>query len=143
MRKYPVYLAAAFAVLAIAEAGLPPQPGRAIIANDVEIQGDAEIQGWLITGTTFVHGDLVADGEVEFGDSLYIRQKLMLGRTSPHPSAMFQIDSTTGGVLFPRMTQAQRQAIPSPANGLVVYQTNGTSGLYLRDAGVWKRVMAQ
>jgi hypothetical protein len=50
-------------------------------------------------------------------------------------SASFQIDSTTRGMLMPRMTTTQINAIASPANGLEVYNTtlncpcfyNGTS----------------
>ena len=38
-------------------------------------------------------------------------------------SAIFQVDSTTKGVLFPRMTTTQKNAIATPAAGLVVYDT--------------------
>jgi hypothetical protein len=41
-------------------------------------------------------------------------------------SAILQADSTTQGFLPPRMTQAQRGNISSPATGLVVYQTDGS-----------------
>jgi len=40
------------------------------------------------------------------------------------PSAMLDLASTTKGFLMPRMTDAQRIAIPAPANGLLVYQNN-------------------
>jgi hypothetical protein len=50
--------------------------------------------------------------------------------TSPHISAMLDVNSTTKGVLFPRMTEAQRIAMASPATGLLVYQTNETFGFY-------------
>jgi hypothetical protein len=60
--------------------------------------------------------------------------------TSPNASAVLQIDSTTQGMLPPRMTSAQRVAIASPAEGLVVVQTDGTSGLYLYIGGVWRVV---
>ena len=46
------------------------------------------------------------------------------------PSAMLDVASTTSGFLPPRMTAAQRTAIVSPATGLLVYQTDGTVGLY-------------
>jgi uncharacterized protein (TIGR02145 family) len=44
-------------------------------------------------------------------------------------SAQLEVSSTTKGFLPPRMTQAQRNAISSPAVGLMVYCTNcGTKG---------------
>ncbi|MBK8343394.1 MAG: hypothetical protein IPL12_08850 [Bacteroidetes bacterium] len=38
-------------------------------------------------------------------------------------SAMLDITSTTKGILVPRMTTVQRNAIASPATGLLVYDT--------------------
>lgn len=60
---------------------------------------------------------------------------LIIGGTTNDASANLQIDSTTQGVLFPRMTTTQKNAISSPASGLMVYDTdtnklccyNGTS----------------
>jgi hypothetical protein len=42
----------------------------------------------------------------------------------PHPSAVLDIQSVQGGVLFPRMTTAQRNAINAAPNGLVIYNTD-------------------
>jgi len=53
------------------------------------------------------------------------------------PSSLVTMVSTTKGFLPPRMTSAQRTAIGSPATGLVVYQTDGSAGLYLRNSGAW------
>jgi hypothetical protein len=53
-------------------------------------------------------------------------------------SAVFEIESTTKGFLPPRMTAAQRAAISSPATGLMVYQTDGTEGVYVYSGGAWK-----
>lgn len=53
-----------------------------------------------------------------------------IGTSSPDASAMLQVESTTKGVLVSSMTQLQRQAIPTPAAGLIVYQNDGTSGFY-------------
>jgi trimeric autotransporter adhesin len=45
-------------------------------------------------------------------------------------SAMLDIQSTTKGLLIPRMTAAQRTAISNPAPGLVLFQTDGSRGFY-------------
>jgi len=52
-------------------------------------------------------------------------------------SAQFQIQSTTKGFLPPRMTNAQRTAISSPAVGLIVYCTDATEGLYQYINNAW------
>jgi uncharacterized protein (TIGR02145 family) len=46
-----------------------------------------------------------------------------IGTTTPSASAKVEIASTTQGFLPPRMTTAQRDAITSPSNGLVIYNT--------------------
>ena len=53
-------------------------------------------------------------------------------------SAMLDVSSTTKGFLPPRMTEAEKNAISSQATGLLVYQTNGTSGLYYYNGSSWK-----
>jgi hypothetical protein len=47
------------------------------------------------------------------------------GSTAPAATAMLEIASTSKGLLIPRLTAAQRTAISSPAQGLLVYQTDG------------------
>jgi hypothetical protein len=49
---------------------------------------------------------------------------------SPDNSALIDASSTTKGLLIPRMTLAQRNAISSPATGLMIYQTTNTPGFY-------------
>jgi hypothetical protein len=46
-----------------------------------------------------------------------------IAQTSPNASAQLDITSTTRGFLPPRMTTTQRDAISSPAAGLVIYNT--------------------
>ena len=53
-----------------------------------------------------------------------------IGIIDPALSAKLDISSTTQGLLTPRMTAAQRTAIASPAEGLLVYQTNVPAGFY-------------
>jgi hypothetical protein len=56
-------------------------------------------------------------------------------------SAKVQIDSTTQGFLPPRMTNAQRIAIASPAVGLMVYCTDAVEGLYIYKSMGWTFVI--
>lgn len=52
-----------------------------------------------------------------------------IGTASPDASAALEITSTTKGLLPPRMTAFQRDAIANPAQGLMIYCTNcGTNG---------------
>ncbi|CAM3080701.1 hypothetical protein CHFL109739_16295 [Chryseobacterium flavum] len=46
-----------------------------------------------------------------------------INTTTPDPSSILDLNSTTRGLLAPRMTTAQRTAITSPADGLLVYDT--------------------
>ena len=52
-------------------------------------------------------------------------------------SAQVEIASTTKGFLPPRMTNAQRTAIVSPAVGLIVYCTDVTEGLWVYKSTGW------
>ncbi len=55
-------------------------------------------------------------------------------------SSMLDVTSTTKGILIPRMTNAQRNAISSPATGLMIFQTDGTPGFYYYDGSAWTAV---
>ena len=59
-----------------------------------------------------------------------------------HPSAELEVKSNTKGFLPPRMTKAERDAIVTPAAGLLIYQTDGDetnpTGLYFFDGTAWK-----
>jgi hypothetical protein len=50
------------------------------------------------------------------------------------PSAALDVASTNKGVLVPRMTEAEKVAIASPANGLLIFQTDGVSGFWYYNA---------
>lgn len=60
--------------------------------------------------------------------------------SAPDNSAMLDVKSTDKGVLIPRMTMAQRDLIPSPATGLLVFQTDNTAGFYYYDGMAWTAV---
>jgi len=54
-----------------------------------------------------------------------------IGTTNPNSSAALDITSTTKGLLIPRMTNAQRQAISNPAAGLQVFVTDFDGGSFM------------
>ncbi len=56
---------------------------------------------------------------------------------TPGTNGDFVITSTTGGLLIPTMTKAQRDAISSPATGLMIYQADNTPGFYYYDGSAW------
>jgi hypothetical protein len=67
-----------------------------------------------------------------------------IGTTTPNASAKLEIAATDKGLLIPRMTSTQRGNIASPANGLLVYQTDGIIGFYVNTgtsaSPAWTRI---
>ena len=47
-----------------------------------------------------------------------------IGTSTPAATAVLELNSTTKGLLPPRMTGNQRDAITNPATGLIIYCTN-------------------
>ncbi len=63
--------------------------------------------------------------------------------TSGNPadtSAMLDVQSTSGGILIPRLTLAQRGNLVSPASGLLIYQTDNQAGFYFYNGTVWTKI---
>ena len=69
--------------------------------------------------------------------SIHLKAQTGIGTTTPHASAKLDVSATNKGFLPPRMTSTQRAAISNPAVGLMVYQTDGTSGLYYYSGTSW------
>jgi len=87
---------------------------------------------WLkaFTVGTFILGGYAASAQNNIG----------IGTPSPSASAKLDISSTTQGLLMPRMTQAQRDLIATPAAGLIIFQTNNTPGFYYYTGSAWQAV---
>src|SRR6185436_2023625 len=60
-----------------------------------------------------------------------------IGTVAPNVSSLLDITSTTKGMLIPRMTKTQRDAIGTPATGLLIYQINNTPGFYYYTGTAW------
>jgi hypothetical protein len=63
----------------------------------------------------------------------------LFGAGSVDTSAQLAVTSTTKGLLFPRMTTVQKNAIVTPTAGLVVYDTT-LNKLSLRTAAAWETI---
>ncbi|MBW2938819.1 hypothetical protein KXJ69_11920 [Aureisphaera sp. CAU 1614] len=55
---------------------------------------------------------------------LNLKSQVGIGTTTPDPSSLLEITSSNKGMLTPRMSTIQRNAINSPAEGLLVYDTD-------------------
>jgi hypothetical protein len=75
---------------------------------------------------------------VLIGSSLFsYSQNVGIGTNTPHVSAALEIQDTSKGILIPRMTMVQRNAIQNPAEGLMVYQTDSTRGFWYFSNNSW------
>lgn len=103
-------------------------------ASTVSVAVTLDISGAPIAGTnatiTAGYALRVASGASLFAGSVGVGG-------APAASAALTVTSTTQGLLFPRMTETQRDAISAPAAGLVIYNTT-TNKLNLRVAAAWE-----
>jgi len=64
---------------------------------------------------------------------------VLIGTTTNAASSKLTVESTTQGFLPPRMTTTQKNAISSPATGLVIYDTT-LNKLCVRTASAWETI---
>jgi len=64
---------------------------------------------------------------------------LGVGTTSPNASAILDAQSTTKGVRMPNMTTTQKNAISSPAAGLMVFDTT-LAKLCVYSGAAWQTI---
>ena len=76
---------------------------------------------------------LLASGMNAFGQGVGVNEN----GADPDPSAIMDVSSRDRGMLIPRMPKAAKLAIPAPANGLLVYQTDDTVGFWYYDQNTW------
>jgi hypothetical protein len=63
-----------------------------------------------------------------------------IGTTTPHASAQLDVTSDAKGVLVPRLTTVQRTAIPAPADGLLVYDSDTKGFWYFKSGTGWAKI---
>ena len=65
-----------------------------------------------------------------FCKALFAQVGINADNSAPDNSAMLDVKSISKGILVPRMTMSERNAITTPATGLTIYQTDNTPGYY-------------
>lgn len=73
-----------------------------------------------VNGQTFIK----ENRNIDFRGSNIYRKPVIVGDSAVHPSAIAEYVSNSKGILVPRMTAGQMAAIPSPATGLLIYNTS-------------------
>ncbi len=61
--------------------------------------------------------------------------------SNTHPSSMLDVDATDKGILIPRLSTNAIQAIPNPATGLLVYDSDSNIFKYF-DGGSWQPMVS-
>ncbi len=70
-----------------------------------------------------------------------VQAQVGIGTSSPDASAALDVSATDKGFLMPRMTTVQREAIASPANGLMVFDID-TNSQWTYFGGAWSETKA-
>ena len=134
--------------------------GATSATNSLLVQNSASTQILKVTddasftfaagGTTDFLGNLSLRGIIDSGNAANNLRFTVSGSTKSFlinadysntnaPSAMLEVQSTTKGFLPPRMTTTQKNAISSPAAGLMVYDTT-LNKLCVRTASTWETI---
>ncbi len=86
---------------------------------------------FLFVITVFTHHDIIAQS-VGISDQPIVVDK----------SAALEIRTNSKGLLIPRLTESERDAISSPATGLLIYQTDSNEGFFYFNGNVWVSIGA-
>ena len=90
------------------------------------------------SGNTLIGTSTNAGFKLDVNGTARVANKLSVGTPSA-ASALMEVTSTTQGLLPPRMTTTQKNAIATPAAGLIVYDTT-LNKLCLRTAAAWETI---
>ena len=112
---------------------------RAFIDYTTNVARIGAVSGGVATGTAlaFTVGNAGGSGfEAARIDSV---GNVGIGTTSPNASAILDAQSTTKGVRMPNMTTTQKNAISSPAAGLMVFDTT-LAKLCVYSGAAWQTI---
>lgn len=107
------------------------------IAQSIYLGGNTKTSASSITNAIAIGYNVTDNGSntVTIGNSSntqnFLTGAVNINTTTTSASAALKVESTTQGALIPRMTKTQRNAIASPAAGLMVIVTGESGGEYL------------
>ena len=108
---------------------------RIVFTGSTGVSGDyLPLSGGTVTGGTIFQSGVTAN-------TIYTSSKLSVGSLPQNLSAIIEIASTTQGILFPRMTNTQRESIVSPTPGLFVFCTDFPDGLFMYKSTGWLQIL--
>lgn len=107
---------------------------------------------WAVGGTGISTSEITGIGTVNYlpkftapliiGNSQIFDNGVSVGinNAAPNASALLDLASTDKGILIPRMTTVQRNAIATPATSLIIFNTSNNAYEYY-DGFAWKRLV--
>jgi hypothetical protein len=100
-------------------------------SNNILIGYRCDVESATESNRTFIGNNLIT--------STWLGGSLLIGTRTNIASSVATFTSTTKGVLLPRMTTAEINAIATPANGLMAYNTT-LNKLCIFENGTWQQV---
>ena len=106
------------------------------LSTDLDTDATNELQTLTLRNDTVSlslgGGDIALPSNWEKTNNTIVNKSdyVAIGSNVTDSSAIVNITSTNSGILMPRMTTSQREAIASPANGLLVFDTSTNSFWY-------------
>lgn len=119
------------------------------VAGDITPEADGTRN---IGASGFRYSTLFMSSIIDYSGNLFFQRattdvmmigngQAAIGTTTPEATAILDLTSTTLGFLPPKMTTTQKNAITTPAEGLIVYDTDLNSPFFF-DGGSWVTIFA-
>ena len=74
---------------------------------------------------------------------LHAQGSVGINTDSPENSALLHLESNDKGLLIPRLLSTEKESISDPADGLLIYQTDGDKGFYVFEDGKWDAIKSE
>ena len=135
----------------VVESGEDCTNGGVLIESGIDTNGNATLDPSEVTNSEYVCNGILPDGSA-VGNTTYWNgtewvvddnhlyndgENIMIGTQNVEESAALTVESNQQGILLPRMTLEERDAIANPATSLLIFQTDDTPGFYYFNGTEW------